>query len=66
MRLAADGAETILTYSVDAQVGGKIAQLGGRLIEGSARKLSGQFFDNFAAHISGGTKPAQGEAEAVA
>jgi uncharacterized protein len=67
VHLAEDGAETILTYTVDAQVGGKIAQLGGRLIEGTAKKLSGQFFDNFAAHVTGGAKPhAEGGAEAVA
>ena len=35
---------TILTYSVKADVGGKIAQLGGRLIDTTARKLAGQFF----------------------
>ncbi|GGE21726.1 hypothetical protein GCM10011390_46360 [Aureimonas endophytica] len=66
VHLAEDGDETILTYTVDAQVGGKIAQLGGRLIESSAKKLSGQFFDNFAAHVSGGTASAEGGAEAVA
>ncbi|KAB0682867.1 CoxG family protein [Aureimonas leprariae] len=67
VHLAEDGAETILTYTVDAQVGGKLAQLGGRLIEGSAKKLSGQFFDNFAAHVTGGAKSqGEGETEAVA
>jgi carbon monoxide dehydrogenase subunit G len=49
VRLAdADGGGTKLTYEVDAQVGGKIAQLGARLIDGSARKLAGEFFGNFA------------------
>lgn len=66
VRLAEDGADTILTYSVDAQAGGKIAQLGGRLIESTARKLSGQFFDNFAAHVSGGAKTAKWTTQAVA
>ena len=33
MHLAADGAETVLTYTANAQVGGKLAQLGARLIE---------------------------------
>ena len=49
--LAEDGAETILTYNVSAQVGGKLAQLGGRLIDSSAKKLSSQFFDNFAKEV---------------
>jgi uncharacterized protein len=49
VRLAdADGGGTVLSYQVDAQVGGKIAQLGSRLIDGSARKLAGEFFSNFA------------------
>jgi uncharacterized protein len=38
---------TELTYDVDAKVGGKIAQLGSRLIDGFARKMAGQFFDRF-------------------
>ncbi|KQT64334.1 MULTISPECIES: CoxG family protein [unclassified Aureimonas] len=65
VHLAEDGADTILTYSVDAQVGGKIAQLGGRLIESTAKKLSAQFFDAFAAHVTGGTAKAEGTTEAV-
>ncbi|RTL48985.1 MAG: carbon monoxide dehydrogenase [Bradyrhizobiaceae bacterium] len=39
---------TILHYDVDAQVGGKIAQLGGRLIDSTAKKLAGEFFTKFA------------------
>jgi len=38
---------TILSYQVDAQIGGKLAQLGGRLIDSTARKLAGQFFSSF-------------------
>jgi hypothetical protein len=38
---------TILTYEVDAQIGGKLAQLGGRLIDSTARKLAGEFFASF-------------------
>lgn len=59
IHLAEDGEATILSYTVEAQVGGKIAQLGGRLVDSSARKLSGQFFDCFAARISGGTATAE-------
>lgn len=38
---------TKLSYSVDAQIGGKIAQLGSRLIDSTAKKLSAKFFDSF-------------------
>jgi hypothetical protein len=38
---------TLLVYSADAQISGKLAQVGSRLIEGVAKKLSGVFFDNF-------------------
>ncbi len=38
---------TILTYEVDAQIGGKLAQLGSRLIDSTAKKLAGQFFESF-------------------
>ncbi len=43
---------TRLTYEVDAQIGGKLAQLGARLIDSTATKLAGEFFDNFAAALS--------------
>ncbi len=42
--LEADGAATVLRYAATATVGGKLAQVGGRLIEGTSRKLAGQFF----------------------
>lgn len=46
--LQEDGPDaTILSYTVKADVGGKIAQLGGRLIDSTARKLATQFFNNF-------------------
>jgi carbon-monoxide dehydrogenase small subunit len=44
---------TRLTYHVDAKVGGKLAQLGGRLIDGVAHKLANQFFANFKAEVEG-------------
>ena len=43
------GAATVLHYSADAQIGGKLAQIGSRLVEGSARKLADEFFAAFAA-----------------
>ena len=39
---------TLLTYQIDAQIGGKLAQLGQRLINGTAKKLVDEFFANFA------------------
>jgi carbon monoxide dehydrogenase subunit G len=47
VNLQAEGEETILQYDVKAQVGGKIAQLGGRLIDATAKKLAGEFFTKF-------------------
>ncbi len=47
VRLTEDGADTILSYAVKADVGGKLAQLGGRLIDSTAKKLAGDFFRNF-------------------
>jgi uncharacterized protein len=44
---------TRMTYAVEAQVGGKIAQLGSRLIDGVAKKLADQFFTRFAAAVRG-------------
>jgi len=50
--LLAEGSDTILKYEVHAQVGGKIAQLGARLIDATARQMSDLFFDRFAAAVS--------------
>jgi carbon monoxide dehydrogenase subunit G len=47
----ADGG-TRLAYDVEATVGGKIAQVGGRLINGVAKKYADEFFDNFAKALS--------------
>lgn len=47
----ADGG-TLLTYDVDAKVAGKIAQLGARLIDGTANSLAEKFFDNFTAELT--------------
>lgn len=53
VKLTEDGDETILAYTVDAQIGGKLAQLGSRLIDSSAKKLAGQFFADFNKAVSG-------------
>jgi len=55
--LREDAGETVLTYNVDAQVGGKIAQVGARLIDGTAKKLADEFFGKFAT-VVGGPPPA--------
>lgn len=47
VKLTEEGAETLLSYDVKAQVGGKIAQLGSRLIDSTSKKLAGQFFAKF-------------------
>ena len=47
IRLIEDGGATVMHYEVEASVGGKLAQLGGRLIDSTARKLAGQFFEAF-------------------
>jgi carbon monoxide dehydrogenase subunit G len=50
--LAPDGDGTRLSYSVKATVGGKLAQLGSRLIDGVARKLANEFFSSFNSKVS--------------
>jgi carbon monoxide dehydrogenase subunit G len=47
VRLEANGAETTLHYDVDAKVGGKLAQLGSRIVDGFAKKMADQFFTRF-------------------
>ncbi|MEL6295251.1 MAG: carbon monoxide dehydrogenase subunit G [Pseudomonadota bacterium] len=46
--LTSDGENTILRYEAKAEIGGKLAQLGSRLIQGTAKKLAGKFFKSFA------------------
>ncbi|MEO6718472.1 MAG: carbon monoxide dehydrogenase subunit G [Novosphingobium sp.] len=54
VRLSADGAGTLLAYTVDAQVGGRMAQLGGPLIDATARNMADKFFTNFGEVVGGG------------
>ena len=44
---------TLLSYNVEAQIGGKLAQLGQRLVNGAAKKLADDFFVKFAAQVKG-------------
>ena len=62
------GAGTILTYAVQANVGGKIAQIGSRLVESTARSMADQFFGKFAEIViqqSGGAPAAAAPAVAA-
>jgi len=64
VRLEDDGAGgTVLKYEARADVGGKLAQLGGRLIDATARKLAGEFFSKLGAVL--GPPPAAKAAEAA-
>ena len=47
-----EGGETVLRYTVQAQVGGKLAQIGSRLIDATARKMADQFFSKFVTVMS--------------
>jgi hypothetical protein len=53
------GAGTILTYTATAAVGGKLAQIGSRLIEGASKQMADQFFGKFAAIVGAGAAPAE-------
>lgn len=70
VRLEADGDATLLHYDVSAEIGGKLSQLGGRLIDATAKQMSAAFFKRFAqeierqhgngnaTHVSAGGEPA--------
>ena len=59
VKLAEDGeGGTILTYTANADVGGKLAQLGSRLIDGTSKKMADEFFSNFSEQVA----PSAGEA----
>jgi carbon monoxide dehydrogenase subunit G len=52
VRLSPKNGGTLLAYNVDAQIGGKLAQLGQRLVNGAAKKVADDFFENFAKAVS--------------
>ena len=58
VRLSDDNGATKLSYVVEANVGGKLAQIGSRLIDATARQMADNFFSRFA-QLVGGTAPAQ-------
>ncbi len=61
--LEEDGEATVMRYDVEIDVGGRLAQLGGRLIEGTAKKLADDFFSSFKQEVTG---PEDEDAEATA
>ncbi len=60
--MTADGTGTKLTYEVEASVGGKIAQLGSRIIDGFAKNLAEEFFNRFQSAIEGPAQEAPADA----
>jgi uncharacterized protein len=64
--LAEEGANTILRYTVKATIGGKLAQLGQRLVDGAAKKMADEFFDAFSELAGGKVKPPPAPATAAA
>jgi carbon monoxide dehydrogenase subunit G len=57
VRLASVDGGTRLTWNADAQISGKLAQIGSRLIESTANHMAGQFFDRFGQIIAGAEPP---------
>ena len=64
--LTDDGDGTLLKYQVNAQVGGKLAQLGGRLIDATAKQMADAFFDRFSKQVQAMAPAAGQEAVLVA
>ena len=63
VNLSEDGGATLLRYEVEGSVGGKLAQIGQRLIDGAARKMADDFFGRFAELVA--AAPAQVPAQAA-
>jgi carbon monoxide dehydrogenase subunit G len=63
--LKEDGGDTVLSYTVNATVGGKLAQIGSRLIDSTAKKMANDFFGKFAEIVGGGAPAEAAAAEAA-
>jgi len=61
VRLAGDGDGTMLKYTADFQIGGRLAQVGSRLVVGATRKIADDFFDRLAADIDSDARRLQPE-----
>jgi uncharacterized protein len=64
VRLVESPGSTDLNYEVKAQIGGKLAQLGSRLIDATAKKLAGEFFEKFGEAVAPPSPAESAEAEA--
>ncbi len=58
VRLSADGSGTLLEYDAKATIGGRLAQVGQRLIDGAAKALADEFFTKFASQMQAREQPA--------
>ena len=65
VQLLPEGGNTKLTYQVKANVGGKLAQIGSRLVDAAAKKLSEEFFNAFTAKVAS-ENPGHGDAHGEA
>ena len=61
VRLTQEGDSTRVTYDYRIEIGGKVASIGGRMLEGAAKMVVGQFFDRLCSQIEGKPVPAGGE-----
>lgn len=59
VRLSEDAGSTLISYEVEAHVGGRMAQLGGPIIDATAKQLAGKFFDRFGEIVGETAKPAE-------
>jgi carbon monoxide dehydrogenase subunit G len=60
VQLAPEASGTRINYQASAQVGGKLAQIGSRLVDGAAAKVADDFFGRLVEHLGGGTGAAAG------
>jgi carbon monoxide dehydrogenase subunit G len=66
VKLVDDASGTLLSYEVDAQVGGRLAQLGGAIIDATAKQLAGQFFKKFGEAVAAPAQTAAAPSAAAA
>lgn len=59
VRLSDDTGGTLISYEVEAQVGGRMAQLGGPIIDATAKQIAGKFFGRFGEIVGAPAKPAE-------
>ena len=62
VKLSGEGNETVLTYEANAEVGGKLASVGSRLVLGVAKKTADDFFSKFSDIVGGGAEAAEAPA----